>query len=127
VKHKGSTTILTPPRPGTHLHNDLRNPHPRFTRVHWFTWRYLRCKVTETSNYRIAGWALLQLQTIAPRDTPCPLTHTGYLAHGIDMEELADAGGTEAFMTAWLDQEAATTRYQQIEDCWRHSDLLTLL
>lgn len=69
---------------------------------------------------------MLQLELIAARDTPCPLTSTGYLAHFLDESELAAGGGAVAFMTAWMDRAAATKAYQRAEFLWRQGDLFGL-
>ena len=69
----------------------------------------------------------MQLHVIAARDTPCPITTTGYLAHQIGAEELADAGGAVAFFTTWMNREAATKRYQLMEFRWRQGDMIDQL
>lgn len=97
------------------------------TVTHWFTWRHLRCKVSLIPDYGSPGWTLLELHVIAARDTPCPLTDTGYLAHQLDTEQLAVAGGPVAFFQAWMDREAATKSYRAAEFQWRQGDLLDLL
>jgi hypothetical protein len=99
-------------------------PQPR---THWFTWRYLRCKVTETPDYLASGQTLLELHLIAARDTPCPLTGTGYRSHFIDADELAAAGGVPEYLTAWMDREARTKTYRDAEYRWRQGDLRDLL
>ena len=94
------------------------------TITRWLTWRHLRCKILETPDFSGPGWTLLQLEVIAARDVPCPLTHTGYLAHGIDAEELALKGGAEQFFADWMDREAQTKAYQRQEFLWRQRDLI---
>ena len=44
-----------------------------------------------------------------------------------ERDELAAAGGAVAFMTAWLNREALTKRYQKTENRWRQGDLLDRL
>ena len=57
------------------------------------------------------------------RNTPCPITAAGYLAHAIDDDELVTAGGAEAFFAAWMDREARTKVYQRTEFLWRRGEL----
>jgi hypothetical protein len=123
-KKDRTTTALRPAQLG-HRRFEARNADR--TRTTWFTWRHLRCKILETPNWGANDWTFLRLEIIAPRDTPCPITTTGYLAHGVDAAELAAAGGTVSFLTAWLDREAAKKPYQKAEFRWRQGDLLDQL
>ena len=93
------------------------------TRTHWFTWRHVRFKLLETSQWGGDAFTLLQLEAVASRDTATPLTTTGYLAHGVDSEALSLAGGAVAYITAWLDRDAATRAYKDREFHWRQGDL----
>lgn len=115
-----NSTVLRPAQRGLSCFNQHRQER---TTVHWFSWRHLRLKLEETPHYLTQGWTMLQLHVIAARDTPCPITPTGYLAHFMDDGELADAGGAVAFMTARMDREAATKAYQRAEFLWRQGDL----
>jgi len=114
------TTSLRPAQRGLENFNQHRQDR---TVTHWFTWRHLRCKVQETHHYLSHGWTMLQLEVIAARDTPCPITTTGYLAHFLDEAKLAQAGGPVALMTTWMDREATTKVYQGAEFRWRQGDL----
>ena len=119
-KRASTTTALRPAQCGLASFNAHRADR---TTTHWFTWRHLRCKVQETSHYGRHGWTLLQLDVIASRDTPCPLTNTGYLAYGVDANDLENAGGAVPFLIEWMDRKAATKAYQQTEFRWRQGDL----
>ncbi len=101
-----------------------RKPEPR---THWFTWRHLRCKAVETPDYLASGQTLLELHLVAARDTPCPITTTGYRSHFIGTGALAEAGGAVAFLHDWMDREARTKPYRDAEYRWRQGDLLDLL
>lgn len=121
MKRRGDdTTVLRPAERGLDRFNQHRQAR---TFTHWFSWRHLRCKVEVTDHYLRHGWAMLQLRVIAARETPCPITATGYLAHFLDADDLACAGGAVQFLTAWMDREAATRRYQDMEFRWRQGDL----
>jgi hypothetical protein len=111
---KRTHTTTTALRPAQMGYRRFNTRHQDTTRTHWFTWRHVRCKVLETSQFGRLG-TLLQLEVIASRDTPVPITRTGYLAHGIDSEELS------------LDREAAKRAYKKSEARWRQPDLLELL
>lgn len=119
-----ATTAHCPPRRG---YDPFAAPKRHKIRTHWFTWRHVRCKVTETSDYLSNGWTMLELTVIAARDTPVPITETGFLAHGIDTDELKAAGGTVAFFASWMDREAKSKRYQEADYLWRQGDLLDAL
>ena len=114
------TTSLRPAERGLERFNRHRQDR---TVTHWFTWRHLRCKVQETRHYLSHGWTMLQLEIVAARDAPCPITATGYLAHHLDEAELARAGGAVAFLTAWMDREAQGKPYRRAEFLWRQGDL----
>lgn len=115
-----ASTVLRPAERG--LTNFNAHRHDR-TAAHWFTWRHLRCKLQETQHYGQHDWTLLQLEIIAARTTPCPLTTTGYLAHGLTTDDLRQSGGAVPYMTTWLNRAAATKAYQQREFHWRQGDL----
>lgn len=115
-----TSTMLRPAARGLDRFNRHRQHR---TCIHWFTWRHLRCKLSETSHYLRHGWTMLQLEVVANRSTPCPLTRTGYLAHFIDEDELGNAGGAVPFMVAWLDREADSKAYKAAEFRWRQGDL----
>ena len=123
-RRAATTTALRPAQRGLVGFNSHRLDR---TTTHWFNWRHLRCKLQETPHYLRHGWTMLQLEVIAARTTPCPLTTTGYLAHGLDADELVRHGGAVAFMTAWMDREAANRPYQEREFRWRQGELFNAL
>ena len=98
----------------------LTSPKPRTAR---FTWRHVRLAVKHTPNYLSPGQSHLELTVIAPKGCPVPLTDTGYFSHFLPAEMLEAAGGPVAFMTAWLDREAASKAYKDAEYRWRQGDL----
>ena len=102
-----STTMLRPAQRG---HTAYAKHQAEHTITHWLRWRGVSLKLSEINNPRWSGWTILHLEVVAARDTPVPITNTGFLQHGIDAEELSAAGGAVAFMTAWLDREAETAR-----------------
>lgn len=120
-RRPSDTTSLKPAQRGlTPCSRHRQGP----TVTHWFTWRHLRCKVQVTPDYLGQGSTMLQLEVVAARDTPCPITTTGHLANFVDATELARSGGAVAFLTAWMNREAQAKAYQQAEFLWRQGDLL---
>ena len=95
--------------------------------THWFTWRHVRCKVVERPRYFGDCDTLLELTVIAARDTPVPITSSGYLVHFMATAALEKAGGPVAFLTDWMDREARTKAYQEAEQRWRQGDLFDQL
>ena len=91
--------------------------------THWFRWRHVTCKVVEKPNQFGNCDTLLELHVIAARDTPVPITSTGFLAHFMATAALSNAGGPVAFFTAWMDREAKSKDYQRAEFLWRQGDL----
>jgi len=115
-----NATVLRPAQRGLESFNAHRQDR---TTTHWFTWRHLRCKITETRHYLRHGWTMLQLEVVASRDKPCPLTSTGYLAHGLDEDELARTGGAVTFFRAWMERAAQSNAYKMAEFRWRQGNL----
>ncbi|HRD74661.1 MAG TPA: hypothetical protein PK264_01795 [Hyphomicrobiaceae bacterium] len=99
----------------------------RPVRTHWFTWRHLRCKVVEKPCDLGDHDTLLELHVIAARDTPVPITTTGFLAHFLSTAALTGAGGPTTFFTTWMDREARSRDYQLAEFLWRQGDLFDRL
>ena len=96
--------------------------------THWFTWRHVRFKIIERRNdLNHPAATLLELHVIAARDTPVPITATGFKSHFISAEEIAEAGGPVALFTTWLDHEARSKAYQRADFLWRQGDLLDQL
>lgn len=91
--------------------------------THWFRWRHVTCKVIERPRYLGDCDTLLELHIIAARDTPVPITSTGYLAHFMATAALDHAGGPVAFLSTWMDREARCKDYQKAEFLWRQGDL----
>ena len=115
-----STTMLRPAQRG---HTAYARNQAEHTTTHWMRWRGVSLKLSEINNPRWSGWTILHLEVVAARDTPVPITNTGFLQHGIDAEELSAAGGAVAFMTAWLDREAETPRFRRAVARWKQGDL----
>lgn len=74
---------------------------------------HVRLHITHARDYLAQGQDHIEVESIAPRKTPLPITETGYRSHFINPLELVNAGGTVTFVTAWLDREAKGKAWQQ--------------
>lgn len=88
-----------------------------------FVWRHLKLRVSHQPNYITHGWSHIELQVLAPKGAPCPITSTGYLSHFLDESDLDKAGGAVAYFAAWLDREAKSKAWAKAEARWRQLDL----
>lgn len=95
--------------------------------THWFRWRHVTCKIVEKPQYLGDVDTLLELHVIAARDTPVPITSTGFLAHFMTASALRAAGGPIAFFMDWMDRDARTKAYKDAEFLWRQGDLFERL
>ena len=119
-----TTTMLRPAERGHHAF-DRRHADRAIT--HWLTWRHLRLKITTIDRWGGGDWTLLQIEVLASRDTPVPVTSTGYVARGITSDEIEAAGGPAAYVTRWLDEAASRRTYRDSEFRWRQGDLFDLI
>ena len=120
TKRDGTTTALTPAERRIARTKEFKAKLATRTTSHWFTWRHVRCKITERPRY-LGNNAdtLLELRIIAARDTPMPITSTGFLAHFMAADDLQAAGGPVRFFADWMDREARSKSYQRAEFLWR--------
>ncbi len=86
-------------------------------------WRHVKCRLTETRDYRSAGWTKIDIEVVAPKGAPLPIGLHGRAEHQLEAAALAAAGGIATFVTAWLDREADTRRYAKDELRWRQGSL----
>ena len=69
----------------------------------------------EQHDYLWHGQSHIEVHLVRPKRSIIPITETGYRSHFIDSEELSLAGGAVAFVTAWLDHEASSKKWQRAE------------
>lgn len=73
---------------------------------HNITWRGVKLEITFTPE----KFGLVDhIEIMAEGRAPLPVTETGYRSHFIQAGTVAHHGGAVAFVTAWLDHEAART------------------
>lgn len=73
---------------------------------HNITWRGIEIAIT--FNPDAFGMAE-HIELRSAGKLPLPITETGYRSHFMDKGSVAQYGGAVAFVTAWLDHEAAQT------------------
>lgn len=57
--------------------------------------------------------AHLTITSISPNRAPLPITETGYRSHFLTADLVADYGGPEAYVRAWLDHEAGSKAWKR--------------
>lgn len=73
---------------------------------HKITWRGVKLEITFTPE----KFGLVDhIEIRAEGRAPLPVTETGYRSHFIPSGTVAAHGGAVAFVTAWLEHEAART------------------
>ena len=71
---------------------------------HTITWRGIQIEITYTpDSFGMVDHIDLRTESNAP----LPVTDTGYRSHFMAKGTVAHHGGSVAFVTAWLDHEAA--------------------
>ena len=83
--------------------------------THKLMWRDILIIVREQADYLWPGQSHIEIHVARPKRAIIPITETGYRSHFIGSEELSLAGGALAFVTAWLDREAASKKWQRAE------------
>ncbi len=86
-----------PPRK-TRYESDWRNP---------VTGDTIKVRITHARDYLSNGTDHIEVESLAPRKAPLPITETGYRSHFMAAHELVNAGGPVTFVNAWLEREAA--------------------
>jgi hypothetical protein len=61
------------------------------------------------------GLTHLTIQVLGTKHYRLPITETGYRSHFLSEAEIAEAGGSLAYVRAWLDAEAATPEWRARE------------
>lgn len=73
---------------------------------HHITWRGIALEITFTPE-KFGLVDHIEMKTDGR--APLPVTETGYRSHFISAGTVAEHGGAVAFVTAWLEHEAART------------------
>lgn len=89
-----------------------------------FVWRDITIRVACERPWLGHGdTAHLVIEAISPKKTVIPITETGYRSHFLSIEELDAAGGPVAFVRAWLDMEAKSRRWRELDAASRQFSL----
>lgn len=65
----------------------------------------------------------LAVTSVNPERAPLPITETGYRSHFHAPGEIEALGGPEAYVTAWLEQEAKNPRWRDLQAKSQQLDL----
>ena len=79
---------------------------------HNITWRGIGIEITFTPE---AYGMVDHIELRSERKTPLPVTETGYRSNFLPCGHVVDLGGAVAFVTAWLDHEAAQTGWNRVQ------------
>lgn len=85
-------------------------------------WQGIKIEIRYTPDWGGGYTAHLELQSI-PKRTPLPVTETGYRSYFHPQGIVEEAGGAEAFVTAWLDHEARKPAWRAQQDAGRQLSL----
>jgi hypothetical protein len=91
--------------------------------THPLTGRRARLRITVTANYLQQGSTHLEIRSLRPRNTPHPLSPTGYRSHFIDAAELRATGGPVRFVRAWIEREATSPQFLREDLARRQGNL----
>lgn len=83
-------------------------------------WRGIAIQVRYAANWlnmAAKGYdtAHIEVESLDPERAPLPITETGYRSHFTSAETVAAYGGALAFVTTWLEEEAATPAWKAYE------------
>src|SRR5271163_3564573 len=59
--------------------------------------------------------AHLEIESIAPKRTPLPITETGYRSHFTSPDTVAAQGGPVAFVEAWIETESQAPEWRCLD------------
>jgi hypothetical protein len=101
---------------------------PRTTRYE-IDWRdpasdaTVKLRISHARDYLSQGSDHVEIESIAPKRAPLPITETGYRSHFMPALELINAGGPVTFVKAWLAREALGKDWRQRSITRQQSDL----
>lgn len=86
-----------------------------------FTWQGLAIEALYTPSYSEAyrsayGYAIAHLQISTIGHEPLPISETGYLSHFERADNIAAAGGTAAYVRAWLEHAAQSSAWLTVQE-----------
>ena len=75
-------------------------------------WRDVTCRVKHTPKY-FDDRDMVEIRVVKPKNAVLPITTTGYRCEFVSPKSLATVGGAIAYITALIDAEAKTKRWQK--------------
>ena len=96
------------------------------TSTHTLVWRDVTCRVRHTPTYLSKGWSHIEIIVQRPKGAPLPITQSGYCSHFLDQDQLATAGGPVRFFQEWIEREARSKTWHQIDFRSRQGDLFAV-
>lgn len=92
----------------------------RLPQILTLNWRGIAIRVTYVPNWlnmaaRGYDTAHIELASLDPERAPLPITETGYRSHFTTAETVAAYGGPVAFVTTWIEEEAAKPGWKAYE------------
>ena len=91
-------------------HEPIGGASPRKSRYE-ITWRNpvinqdVCIRITHARDYLSTGNDHIEVESIAPKKAPLPITETGYRSHFLSPLDLINAGGAVTFVEAWIADE----------------------
>lgn len=83
----------------------------------------VRLRITHARNYLSQGSDHIEIESIAPKRAPLPITETGYRSHFMKAEDLAALGGARRFVESWLATTAKSKEWQRSQQAAAQGDL----
>lgn len=83
----------------------------------------VRIRITQSRNYLVDGTDHVEVESIAPKRAPLPITETGYRSNFIDALELINAGGPVIWIKSWLDSDAGGKAWRTRRQARQQGDL----
>lgn len=77
-------------------------------------WRGINCRIRHTPKY-FDQLDHIELNVVSPKGAKLPITETGFRSEFVTALVLSGSGGAVAYMTALLEREASTKRWQKRE------------
>ena len=80
-------------------------------------------RITHSRDYLGQGQDHIEIESMAPKKAPLPITETGYRSQFVSPLELVNDGGPVVYVTAWLDREAKGQEWQKRQSARQQGDL----
>ena len=83
----------------------------------------MRIRITHSRDYLGQGQDHIEVESMAPKKAPLPITETGYRSQFVSPLGLVNDGGPVVYVTAWLDREAKGKEWQKRQAVRSQGDL----